>query len=772
MDAAHPAPSRFGRCVALAYVSGCAAAAAWPDALPATPLAWLLMVLGLVAWAPAGRAGWRGLLRVAGACALGVAGFWLHAAHGMAQRIAPVLEDVPVDLVGTVVGLPERAPDRQRFELQVERANSGGAAVQVAGLLRLSLYRDARRVAAGQRLALRAKLRRPRGLRNPGGFDFERTALERGLVATGYVLEWQALTPAGQGIDARREQLSAWIAGAVDDRTVAALLRALAVGDQGAVPDALWHRFRATGTTHLVAISGFHVGMVGAALGLGLAGVFRLFPGLGLRLPRRQAAAVAGGLGAAGYALLAGPSLPVLRTVAMIAVAVLALSLRRRLPLGRALGLAALVVLVPMPLAVLNAGFWLSFAGVFWLLVVLGGRSPGPWWAGYARAQWVAFVALTPLAVAWFQSVSLSGPLVNAVAIPWVSFSIVPALLLACGVSMVSPEAALPVLDFAAWLAARYLDALALAEALPLTAVGLAPPGIPALLLAVAGAALALLPRGVPGRLLAPVLCLPMLWPRVDTPPPGQFDLSVLDVGQGLSVVVRTAHHALVYDTGPARPDGLDSGEAIVVPALRALGARRLDRLLVSHADNDHAGGAQAVIRLARPRRVAGGPGTRLGAICTGDDHWRWDGVEFRVLHPPAHYPDLGNEGSCVLRITAGGQAALLPGDVSSLVEERLLATGVPLAADVLVLGHHGSRHSSSARFLAAVGATHAIASAGHHNRFGHPHPDVLSRLAAAGTGLLHTGDAGAVRFRLGAPGGVRLAAVERRDVRHPWSEP
>jgi competence protein ComEC len=772
MDAAGSHPSRFGRCAALAYVLGCASAAAWPDAAPAVSITGPLLLAGLAAWAWPWRAGVHGIPRVAGAFLLGLAGFWLHAAAGMAQRIAPEWEDVPVDLVGQVVGLPEHGPDRQRFELRVERASRDGAALPIEGLLRLSIYRSTQRVLAGQRVMLRAKLRRPRGLRNPGGFDFERTALERGLAATGHVLEWRALGAEGQGIDARRERLSAWIGQAVDDADAAALLRALAVGDQGAVPDALWDRFRATGTTHLVAISGFHVGMVGALLAVCVAGLFRLVPAMGLRLPRRQGAALAGGLGAAAYALLAGPSLPVLRTVAMIAVAVLALSLRRRLPLGRTLGLAALVVLVPMPLAVLNAGFWLSFAGVFWLLVALGGRSPGPWWAGYARAQWVAFVALTPLAVAWFQSVSLSGPLVNAVAIPWVSFGIVPTVLVACGLSPVAPDAALRVLQLAEWLASRYLDALAVAEALPLSAIGLPPPGLPALLSAVVGAALVLLPRGVPGRALAPVLWLPMLWPRIDAPPPGQFDLSVLDVGQGLAVVVRTTNHALVYDTGPARPDGLDSGEAIVVPALRALGAGDLDRLLVSHADNDHAGGAGAVIRLARPQRVDGGPGTGLGATCTSGEHWRWDDVEFALLHPPAYFPDLGNEGSCVLSIAAGDQAVLLPGDVSALVEERLLALGVPLAADVLVLGHHGSRHSSSTAFLAAVGATHAVASAGHRNRFGHPHPEVITRLAATGTRLLHTGVGGAVRFRVGAPGGVEIAAIERRDARHPWSEP
>jgi competence protein ComEC len=772
MDAAIPVPSRFGRCVALACVLGCAVGAGWSGAAPTAVVALPLLALGVALWAPSWRMRAASALRGGGALLFGLAAFWLHAAAGMTARIPPALEDVPVDLVGRVVGLPEHAPDRQRFEFVAESALVGGEPRALDGVLRLSLYRSDARIGAGQRLALRVKLRRPRALRNPGGFDFERTALERGLVATGYVLEWRVLSPQARGVDAWRERLSGWIAARVADPAVAALLRALAVGDQGAVPDALWDRFRATGTTHLVAISGFHVGMVGAALGLCVAGVFRLVPRLALRWPRRQAVMLAGGLGAASYAVLAGPSLPVLRTVAMIAVAVFALLLRRHVPLGRALALAALVVLVPMPLAVLNAGFWLSFGGVFWLLVALGGRSTMAWWSGYARAQWVAFVALTPLAVAWFQSVSLSGPLVNAIAIPWVSFGIVPLLLAACGLSFVSPSLAGVVLDAAAWLAEGYLWMLAHAEHLPLSTIGLPAPDVPALLLALAGGALALLPRGVPGRLLAPLLWLPLLWPRIERPPPGQFDLTVLDVGQGLSVLVRTAGHDLLYDTGPSRPAGLDSGEAIVVPVLRQLGAVPLEHLVVSHADNDHAGGAASVVRLARPARVEGGPGTRLAAVCASGSAWSWDGVAFEILHPPPFFPDLGNEGSCVLRIAAGGQAALLPGDVSSLVESRLLALRAPLSADVLVLGHHGSRHSSSPAFLAAVGARIAVASAGDRNRFGHPHPEVVARLRDAGAALVQTARAGAVRVRVGGPGGPEVVSLERHDTRRAWSEP
>jgi competence protein ComEC len=613
-------------------------------------------------------------------------------------------------------------------------------------------------------------LRRPRGLRNPGGFDFARLALERRYAATGHVREILRRGPGIDGVDARREAVSRRIAGGVDDPAAAALLRALAVGDQAAIPDALWDVFRATGTTHLVAISGFHIGLVGAFAGL-LGGLLhRAVPRAGLRVPRRPLAAWCALAGAAGYSLLAGLSLPVQRTLAMLAAVLVAVALRRRLAAGGALGVAALAVLLLDPLAVLNAGFWLSFGGVFWLLFALDGRRRDAWWRVWSRAQWAAFVALLPLGVAWFQQASLVGPLANAVAIPWVSFVLVPLVLLAVALEPL-PAAQDAVLAGAGWCARAYLALLDHFAGWPLAALDLPPPGTPALLLALAGAAIALLPAAVPGRALAPILWLPLLWPRVHAPPSATAEVTVLDVGQGLAVVVRTANHALLYDAGPARPDGFDAGEAVVVPALRALGVRRLHRIVVSHADGDHAGGLGAVRRRHPQADLLGGPDVDGARTCVAGSRWDWDGVAFEVLHPPAHFPALGNESSCVLRIAAGDRAILLPGDIGTVVEERLVAMDATLRADVLVLSHHGSRGGSGAPFLAAVAPALAVASAGQRNRFGHPAPEVVARVRDAGAGLLHTGPGGALRLRID-PGGVALVGMERRDAPRPWQEP
>lgn len=761
MDANRIAP--FGRAVAVALLGGCLSAFQFA-ALPHAAACVVALAIGALGWRRGGAA------RAAGAFVFGVAWALLHAHAAMALRIDPGLEERPLRIAGTVVGLPEVEPGRQRFSFRATSASRDGQAVALRGTLRLSRWRDPVPIRAGEALELVVVLRRPRGLRNPGGFDFERLALERRYAATGHVRE--ILRRGGQagGIDGWREAIARRIAAGVDDPAASALLRALAVGDQAAIADPLWDVFRATGTTHLVAISGFHIGLVGAFAGLLGAWAHRAWPGAGLRVPRRPLAACCALAGAAAYSLLAGLSLPVQRTLAMLAAVLLAVALRRRLAAGGALGLAAIVVLLLDPLAVLNAGFWLSFGGVFWLLFALDGRSRDAAWRIWTRAQWAAFVALLPLGVAWFQQASLVGPLANAVAIPAVSFVLVPMILLAVALQPV-PALGDALLAAADGFARLYLGLLAHFAAWPLATLDLPPPGALALLLALTGAAIALLPAAVPGRALAPLLWLPLLWPRQAGPVVGHAEVAVLDVGQGLAVVVRTANHALLYDVGPARPDGFDAGEAVVLPGLRALGVRRLDRIVVSHADVDHAGGLDAVRRRHPLADLLGGPDVAGARTCIAGSHWDWDGVSFEVLHPPAHFPPLGNESSCVLRIATGGRAILLPGDIGTVVEDRLVASGARLRADVLVLSHHGSRSGSGAPWLASVAPTLAVASAGHRNRFGHPAPEVLARVRDAGMTLLHTGQGGALRLRLG-PRAVVVTHVERRHAPRPWQEP
>nr|WP_255682040.1 DNA internalization-related competence protein ComEC/Rec2 [Luteimonas sp. BDR2-5] len=741
--------------------------------LPALPPAW-----GLGMALAGGAFGWvrgRRWFRFAGALVVGAALCGLHAAHSLSLQLPASMARADVAISGRVVQLPVHEPQRTHFLFRVDADDAIPAALR-GRLLRLSWYddrddADSRRfdIAAGSDWTFTARVRAPRGLRNPGWFDGEKHAMARRIAAVGYVRSREPLarTATGQGVDAWRDAVARRIDAAVDGEA-ARYVRALAIGDTRMLADTDWEALRATGLTHLVAISGFHVGMVGGFFALLATGLWWLLPGLGRRLPRPQAAAIVALLGATFYAAVAGWELPTVRTVLMIAVVVVARLARRHLRISDALAYAAIAVVLVDPMAVLSAGFWLSFAGVAWLVWCLPDARELSLLRGLLASQWVATLGLLPLTVILFGQASLAGPLANLVAIPWWSLVVVPLALLGTGLEAVASGSG----DWAWWLAARAFDlSWPLFDWLassPFALWWLPEPRWFALPLALVAAFWLLLPRGVPGKWLAALLWLPLLWPDRDLPRHGEAELVVLDVGQGLSVLVRTAGHAVLYDAGPAVPDGFDAGERVVVPALHALGVRRLDAVVVSHADADHVGGFAAVQRrfdapvVFAPRHE----GIAGAAPCLMGGGWRMDGVDFRFLHPDLYFPPFRNPSSCVLRIETAHGSALLPGDIDAVVERLLVHRDADaLRADVVLAAHHGSGGSSDPAFVDASGARHVLVSAGHDNRFGHPQAGVVDRWRRAGASVADTAGQGALRIRL-VPDGIEVQGRRERQRR------
>ena len=763
------APAAFGLAVAAGLLLGVCVVQRFP-ALPAWPWSLALLCAGVAGWCRGGA--WR----IAGACAVGVALSCLHGNHALAQRIDATLAGTPQRIEVDVRGLPQHAADGLRFEARVVAADDDrlvGRRVRLAWFARGGAVVP--EVPAGSRWHLRARLKPPRGLVNPGGFDAERRALEQRLAATGYVLPGDDTRRLqnGRGLDALRERLSSRIHAALPDGR-GRFVAALALGDTRALDDHDWQVLRATGLTHLIAISGFHVGLVagfGALLGRGL---WFASPRLARRWPRPQGAAATALLLAAAYTALAGFALPTVRTLLMIAAALAATLARRRPSVVSSLSFATIAVLLVDPLSVLAPGFWLSFLGVAWLVWCLPRQLPGPaaLATGFVHAQAVALIGLLPLTVWFFGQASLAGPLVNLVGIPWISLGVVPLALAGIVVSPLSPELAAMLWRLAAALMDTLWWALERVAAWPASLAWLPEPTLPALLLAFAGTAWLLLPRGVPGRSFGVLLLLPLLWPASPRPPEGALDLWLFDTGQGLSLLVRTPRHDLLYDAGPATPGGSDLGESVVVPALRALAVRRLARLVVSHGDADHAGGLDAVRRAIPHGPVLAPPGwaeAHGAAACLAGDTWTLDGLRFTFLHPPPFFPYLRNESSCVLRIDTAHGSVLLPGDIGRHVESRLATLPeTQRRADVLLVPHHGSDSSSSLDFLAAVRPRLALLAVGHGNRFGLPKPRVLDRYARYGVPVLDTAGQGALHVRIDA-GGVRVLRRLRLDDRRYW---
>lgn len=760
----------FGVAVALALLAGISATL-WAPTLPPRLLLPAALTAGALLW-------WRGrAVRCLGALLFGFGLAGLHAGHALSLQLPADWEKREVTVEGRVDELPKHQSRRTAFAFRV--ADDAAQPEPLRGrLLQLSWYDDygggatgRDQLLAGQHWQLTARIHAPRGLRNPGGFDSEKHALARRLTASGYVRDPETarlLVPAS-GLNAWREAMSSRIAKAVAGEA-SRFVRALALGDTRGLDDADWHVLRANGLSHLIAISGFHVGLVAGFFALIVAGLWWLWPTIGRHCPRPVAAAAAGLLGAVVYAGVAGFALPTVRTVLMIAVVAGLRIFRRSASSFDSLALAAITILLVDPLAVLGAGFWLSFFGVAWLLWCLPGAGRRPL-RDLLSAQGVATLGLLPLSVVLFGQASLVGPFANLLAVPWWSLVVVPLAL--AGTALETLQAGLGAWAWrlAAWCFERSWSLFQWLADSDLALWWLAEPRWFALPLALLGAFWLLLPRGLPGRPLALLLWLPLLWPARNLPAPGEAELQVFDVGQGLSVLVRTANHSLLYDMGPAMPEGFDAGERVVSPALHALGVGRLDRAVVSHGDSDHAGGFGAVRRrfpIGDAYAPEGSPvaGTRA---CVGGREWRWDGVRFRFLHPPPHFPYLGNEASCVLRIETVHGSALLTGDIGEVIERDLVRRGdldpaASVRAEVVLVAHHGSASASDPAFVTATAARYALVSSGHGNRFGHPKPEVMTRWREAGAESLGTSEGGALTVRL-APQGP---AVETRRRAHP----
>ncbi|HSS47217.1 MAG TPA: DNA internalization-related competence protein ComEC/Rec2, partial [Burkholderiales bacterium] len=723
---------------------------------------------------------------------LGAGFFW---AAWLAQaRLADALpaewEGKDIRLSGVVASLPQENERGMRFELDVEEIQTQQA--EVPAHISLTWYKDRRQpekplpqLHPGERWQLTVRLKRPHGNANPHGFDYEAWLLERNIRATGYVRESagnaliaESVARPSYLVERMREAVREHLRQKLPQEPYAGVLTALAIGDQQAIPQSQWKIFTRTGVNHLMSISGLHVTMV-ASLVLGLAYLFwKLVPRLALWLPARKAAVVAGALAALAYALLAGFEVPAQRTVYMLSVVAVALWFGRQSSASLVLCIALFVVTLLDPWAVLAPGFWLSFGAVAVIFFVTSGRvGQSHWLAVWGRTQWAVTLGLTPLLLILFQQVSLISPLANAVAIPVVSFIVVPLTLLG----------SLPPLDFllpVAHLIMQWLMVLLeWMSALPDAVWQQHAPPAWAAVAGVAGVVWLLLTRGFPARWLGCAGLLPLFLLAPAVPEPGELQLAILDVGQGLAVVARTQNHVLLYDTGPAFSSETDSGNRIIVPYLRAVGIKQLDGVIVTHADSDHSGGAISVLdslpvdwlASSLPAEHPIQTHARRSLTCYAGQAWEWDGVRFDILHPElSSYQNeklKTNARGCVLKITSRYGAVLLPTDIEKRSEEELLKrTPEQLQADVLIAPHHGSKTSSTEIFIEKVRPKTVIFTVGYRNQFGHPKPEVVERYKTLGGKIYRSDLDGALTLDFDSRGVmVRSYRAERRRYWQSW---
>lgn len=657
------------------------------------------------------------------------------------DRLAPKLDGETRWIEGRVAGLPQHGEGVVRFEL----ADTRSRRAKVPQLIRLAWY-GGPPVNSGERWRLAVKLKRPAGLLNPHAFDYEAWLLARGIGATGTIKDGERLAEArGAWRNGIRQKLQS-----VDAQGRTGALAALVLGDGTGLSREDWQVLQDTGTVHLLVISGQHIGLLAGLVYMLIAGLARygLWPN---RLPWLPWACGLAFVAALGYGLLAGFEVPVRRACLMVGLVLLWRLRFRHLGAWWPLLLALNGVLLLDPLASLQPGFWLSFGAVAVLIFTFGGRlGPWRWWQTWTRAQWLIAIGLGPLLLVLGLPISLSGPLVNLLAVPWISVLVLPPALLG---TLLLPVPYVG--EGLLWLAGGLIDWLFKGLALM---AGQVPAWIPVAVpwwawsMGALGAFLLLLPRGVPLRPLGWPLLLLLVFPPRSNLPEGMAEIWQLDVGQGLSILVRTRHHALLYDAGPRLGDN-DLGERVVLPMLRKLGVDGLDLMLISHAHADHAGGAWAIAKGLPVKHVISGEPEELptqlqAGACESGRQWTWDGVNFELWR----WADAreSNPKSCVLQIEANGERLLLTGDIDSAAERVLLDSPLAVTTDWLQSPHHGSRSSSSMALLAVLQPKAALISRGQGNSFGHPHPTVIARYRARDMTIHDSAEQGAIRLALG----------------------
>lgn len=731
--------------------------------LPTLPWYWPFAVFVLLL--PVSNKAWLRLARRALILISAILLGFSYAAWIAQTRLSDSLPDEwqgeNITVTGIVTEMPRVHERGLRFTFDVESVQTETA--HVPRHIQLATYdSDADApfdIHAGERWRFTVRLKQPHGTSNPHGFDFEAWALEHNIRATGYVYQKGENAKLAETSDSPaylierlRESVRTHFKQTLGDAPYAGILVALAIGDQASITQSEWQLFTHTGVNHLMSISGLHITMLASLFFALTYWLWRRSVKLTLHFPARKAAALAGLLAALCYTLISGFEIPAQRTLFMLTTFAVMMLLSRNVAPSQMLAAALVVVLLADPWAVMSPGFWLSFGAVALIFYVTANRYGSTHWLmEYGKVQWAMTIGLIPPLLALFQQMSLVSPIANAFAIPLVSFVVVPLTLLGT----------LPPFEWMLYLAhqamALCIWLLERLDTLPLSVWTQHAPPTWTIACGVLGSLWILAPRGFPLRSFGILFLLPMFLITPTTPAENAARIIVFDVGQGLAVAVQTHSHAMLYDTGPDFAGESDSGNRILVPALRGMGVDKLDGLMLSHDDIDHIGGTDSVMQSLPIEWGSSSLKTdhpllrtvKQHNTCTDGQSWAWDGVNFDVLHP-GYLDDSDkkhdNDQSCVLRISVGTQSLLLVGDIEKASESRLIALHMhDLPSTLLVVPHHGSKSSSSDDFVTSVSPQQAVFTTGYRNRFNHPHPTVWQRY----------GDTGAVRLRSDLDGAV-----------------
>jgi competence protein ComEC len=704
----------------------------------------------------------------------------LSAQLNMQDKLDEAIEGNDIQVVGSVASIPEPFDFGTRFLFNVDSVEAGVDPKSIPNKIRLGWYQDYPELRVGQKWTLLVRLKKPHGTLNPSGFDYEGWLFEKKIRATGYVRRSSENRLLGEergmliSFGRLRQQLGEQIDLALANSQVTGVVKALAIGSRKEITPAQWELFRKTGTSHLVAISGLHIGLVA---GLIFFAVRWLSSRIGIiRFAPYQVAASVSIFTAVCYAALADFALPTQRALLMVLVVMLSVIWRRERSSLNLLSVALITVLVFDPFAVNSASFWLSFGAVSLIVYLSAGRVARE--RSLIKKQKIHIIlaiGLVPILLLYFQQFSVIAPLANLVAIPLVGLVVVPVVLLALLFLCIAPSLSHLALELASSCLDGLVFFLSRLSDLPVADWVSAAPSGGVACLAMVGVFVLFAPKGFPARWLAGLLFLPVIFVRQPVIEKGDFKATLLDVGQGLSVVVQTAEHLLLFDTGVRFGRRFDIGTMVVVPYVRSIGLSKVDKLIVSHGDLDHRGGAQAIVKqLVVDELLTSAPekfGWTESNRCEEGQNWQWDGVLFRFLNPLKEGSGSENNRSCVLQVSSPAGALLLTGDIEKETEKRLVKKyGQDLMSDVLVVPHHGSKSSSSVNFIDAVNPAYALFPLGYRNRFNFPADEVVMRYQKRSVRLLDTSSHGAITVYFKRQSRVLNVESFRMKASHYWN--
>lgn len=712
-------------------------------------------------------------------------------AHSLlSNKIAQELEGKDIVVTGVVSSIPEKFARRTRFELTLNSVSYKNKKYSAPKKIKLTWYGKAPKIIPDDRWQLVVRLKKPFSYQNPGGFDYEAWMFQKEIDAKGYVRnsnlnKRQQSAQSLFSFTRARYLLKRKILD-INKSPYRAIILALLIGDKSELTDSQWRIFRKTGTSHLIAISGLHIGLIAGMvffISRWLWGFYR--NGVEI-IPSPKIAAILAIISAVMYSAMAGFSLPTQRALIMLSVIMISILFDVRAQSWNTLAIALFLVLVISPFAVMNPGFWLSYfaVGIIMYFSKTSRKKTNKLTTtlyNWSLIQLVIGIGLIPFVLLFFSESSIISPIANFIVVPVFSFIIVPVVFIAGCLLFIWPfmsEILFTIIVFIldkVWIFLEYLSAIGYStfQINYLT--------IPAFLFSCLGIILLFLPKKFPGKSLAPIFFLPLVFPEFEAPEFGTAKISLLDVGQGLSVVIQTQHHSLVYDTGPKYSKSFNTGKTVVIPFLKSQGISEIDKIIISHGDNDHIGGIKSIVDSMAVKSILSSVPNKVKSkiklksklisskYCNSNKHWSWDGIYFKIIHPHPLSELKKNNASCVLRISTGDtnheKSILLTGDIEAKAEQEILNNHeLNISATILIAPHHGSKTSSTWSFINKIKPDYVLYATGYRNRYHFPADTVSKRYQKLDVLEYSTSNYGTITFRLNA---VKIKKPELYRVYH-----